>query len=259
MKVLIPMAGHSRRFFLAGYKDPKQFIYINGKPMIHHVCSMFSEKDEFILICNQEHLKNSNYKAILNALPYKIRIVPIAPHESGPLYSCLQADDLFKSDDPVIISYCDFFLEWNYKQFLQCAAESDGCISVFKGFHPASFGNTLYCYIQADENNHLTRLREKQCFTDNRHQEWASSGIYYIDCWDQFYKYAMQVLQEDKKVANEYYTSLIYPEMLEDKKTISIHPASKFICWGTPEDLEEYLFWEKYFQNKKLNKGISVD
>ena len=251
MKVLIPMAGNSRRFN-AGYKDPKQFIRINGKPMIHHVCNMFSEEDEFILICNQEQLENEKLLEYLNELPYKKTIIPIASHEFGPLFSCLQAQDVFQENEPVVISYCDFILDWNYKQFLQCAAESDGCISVFKGFQPASFGNTLYCYIQADEKNNLTQLKEKQCFTNNRHEEWASSGVYYIDRWDQFYKYANQVLEAENKVANEYYASLIYPAMLEDKKTITIHSANKFICWGTPEDLEEYLFWSKYFKNSHM-------
>ena len=37
INIVIPMAGEGRRFVEAGYKNPKPFIDVHGKPMIVRV------------------------------------------------------------------------------------------------------------------------------------------------------------------------------------------------------------------------------
>jgi len=247
MKILIPMAGHSRRFFEAGFKDPKQFIYIDGKPMIQRVCEMFSPKDEFIFIANKEQLKNKKYLDILKNVTKDYQIVEIDPHDEGPLYTTLQAKHLMKENEPLIISYCDFFCQWNYQRFLQKATMYEGAMSVFKGFHPASFGNTNYCYIKTNPDREMIALQEKQPFTNNRSEEYASTGVYYLESWHMFEYYANLIINQGKRVATEFYVSLIYNPIVESGKKVCTFEVEKFICWGTPQDLKEYLFWSEYF------------
>ena len=243
------MAGHSRRFQSAGYGGiPKPFILIDGKPMIERVCRMFSPLDEFIFVCNEEHLQaNPTYRDDLTRIAPRTHIVAIAPHELGPVYTALAADEVMQDDEPVIISYCDFTMSWNYKQFLLKAALYDGAIPVFRGFHPASFGDTYYCYIRTNDELEMIELREKQSFTANHVEESASTGVYYIDRWQTFKQYAQEIMAQGQKVAAEYYASLIYPPMVRDGKSVCVYEVEKFICWGTPEDLAEYTFWSEYF------------
>ena len=61
MKIIIPMSGFGERFRNVGYKIPKPLIEIDGKPLIEHVYNMFSKNDEFVFICNEEHLINKDY------------------------------------------------------------------------------------------------------------------------------------------------------------------------------------------------------
>lgn len=250
MKVLIPMAGHSRHFKQAGYDDPKPFIMIDGMPMMERACQMFSQSDEFIFVCNREHLRNEKYLKIVESLTPSYKIVEIVPHELGPLYSALQAEKYVDDkDEPIIISYCDFTAQWNYRQFLLKVAQYEGAIAVFKGFHPASFGNTYYAYIKANGNFELEVLREKQSFTDKRWGEFASIGVYYVESWKTFAYYAEKVLQDKPAELSEYYVSLIYNPMVQNGERVCLFEVEKFICWGTPQDLEEYLFWSDYFAN----------
>ncbi len=254
MKIFIPMAGHSRRFKLAGYDTIKPFIQIGGKSMIERVCSMFSPKDEFFFICNKEHLQNTSYLRILERITTFCKIIEIAPHEKGPIYSILQAQDYVEDEsEPFIITYCDFTMQWDYRQFLMKAAHYEGGISVFKGFHPASYGDTYYAYLKSNENMEMLELREKRSFTDNRVEEYASTGVYYLESWKTFSKYAHELLNSDKKELPEYYCSLLYNLMVRDGKRVCLFEVEKFICWGTPEDLEEYLFWSDYFSRNTLN------
>ena len=62
MQIIIPMSGVGERFKKAGYADPKPLIQINGKTIIEHVIDLFPGEDDFIFICNQEHLKNTKMK-----------------------------------------------------------------------------------------------------------------------------------------------------------------------------------------------------
>jgi NDP-sugar pyrophosphorylase family protein len=260
MKIIIPMAGHSRRFKSSGYDVPKPFINIDGKPMIEWVCRMFLPTDEFIFICDKEHLVNNEYRGLLKRLTEFYSIVEIGPHELGPVYSSLQAEPFIEDEnEPVIISYCDFTMQWDYRKFLLNAARYEGAMPVFRGFHPASYGNTYYAYIKANSEMEMVELREKRPFTANREEEFASTGVYYLDSWKTFRHYASELLENHQEGASEYYCSLIYGPMVSDGKKISLFEVEKFICWGTPGDLEEYLFWSEYFSNdlNRIKLGAS--
>ena len=60
------MSGIGKRFIEAGYKEPKPLIQVEGKPIIEHVINLFDkEKDDYVFICNNLHLKTTNMKEIL--------------------------------------------------------------------------------------------------------------------------------------------------------------------------------------------------
>ena len=45
MKIIIPMSGIGKRFLDTNYKEPKPLIKVDGKPIIEHVCNLFSNQD----------------------------------------------------------------------------------------------------------------------------------------------------------------------------------------------------------------------
>nr|BFD31169.1 hypothetical protein GTC16762_07870 [Pigmentibacter ruber] len=264
MNIIITLAGHSRRFNLAGYQVPKAFIDIDGIPMVSHVVDMFHPNDNFYFIVNSEQL--SQYPESIKKLENLVvnsKIIVIEPHEIGPVYSVLFVKNHLKCDEPILITYCDFIVDWDYDKFLKEVSNYHGAIPAFKGFHPASFGNTYYAYMRT-ENNELLELREKKSFTDDRTQEFASVGIYYFDKWELFEKYAVNYLEGSyEKSLPEAYLSLLFNPIVQDGLSVKITQVDKFICWGTPEDLAQYLFWLKYFKyfadefrQKSINQTI---
>lgn len=258
MKVIITMAGHSRRFQRAGYKGAKAFLKIGDKKMIEHVVDMFNQNDEFYFVINreQESFNNGEYVKFLEGISSRSHVVPIDSHEIGPCFSALQVPGI-DDDDEVIVTYCDFSVEWNYERFLREARHFDASLPTFKGFHPASFGDTFYAYIK-ETNNHFEELREKASFTDNRHEEHASTGIYYFRKWQYFKKYAEEVVEDKTRELPEAYVSLTFNNMFRDGLSIGVFEVDNFICLGTPEDVEQYQFWYKYFKHHFSDKKKSV-
>lgn len=51
------MSGMSRRFSVAGYKDPKYLLEIDGMTVIEHIVNLYPKDSEFVFIINDKHKK----------------------------------------------------------------------------------------------------------------------------------------------------------------------------------------------------------
>lgn len=250
MQIIIPMAGHSRRFDMAGYKGPKALLKVGEKQMISHVVEMFSPDDVFHFIVNKIQIhSNPNLVNNLKKLVSFCNVIIIEPHEDGPVKSIIEVNNI-DPEDEVIICYCDFTVNWDYNSFKRHIFGSDGAIVSFKGFHPASFGDTYYAYMRTNKDEFI-ELREKQSFTDNRIEEQASAGIYYFKKWKTVKNYGKDLLKHCKKNLCEAYVSLLFNPMQKDGLKILIHEVQNFICLGTPQDFEQYEFWFNYFNKER--------
>jgi NDP-sugar pyrophosphorylase family protein len=248
MKIIIPMAGKSIRFFNENYTSPKYFLKIGKKFVIEIVMNMFDENDEIYLIFSHEQ-KKKYAKNIQNLKKIKrnIHIKYIKDHSKGPVYSIISANfDFYESD--IIVAYNDVLVDWDYKKFLRVVKGYDGAIVSFKGFHPASFSGTLYCYLKS-KNKLVKDLREKKSYTSKPYNEPASGGIYYFDNLKNFLESANKLIKsKNKAIKNEFYVSQVYLNYLKLKKNILDYEANKFISLGAPKDYEVFLYWKNYFQ-----------
>jgi hypothetical protein len=92
-------------------------------------------------------------------------------------------------------------------------------------------------------------IQEKQPYTNNRMEEYASSGTYYFASAQIMSEAFRTVMEQDLKVGGEYYVSLAYKPLLENKKPVAVYPLQHFMQWGTPEDVAEYNSWSIAFQS----------
>lgn len=262
MQIIIPMSGFGERFYKAGYKQPKSLIEIHDKPMIAHVIDMFPDEHDFIFICNQDHLDNADYQMekILRRYCPTGRIVGIAPHKLGPVHAVLQVSKLLDPTQPALINYCDFTCYWDWADFKKFVktTQCDGAIPAYKGFHPHSLGKTNYAYIQ-ENNGWVQDIQEKQPYTNNRMNEYASSGSYYFSSAKRMLQALQRVIDQQLMVGGEYYVSLAYKPLLADNAAIAVYPLQHFMQWGTPEDLAEYNNWTAIFNRLMIpNKPSSA-
>lgn len=250
-QIIIAMSGFGERFRTAGYSVPKPLIDVDGKPIIEYVVKMFSPKDDFIFICNREHLENPEYKMreTLGRIAPNGRIVSIEPHKLGPVHAVLKAEEFVNKNLPTIINYCDFTCYWHYDDFKDFVMKEklDGAIPCYTGFHPHMLGNTNYAYPRL-ENGFVVDIQEKKPWTDKPEQEYASSGTYYFNSGATALYYCKKTVEKNYNLNGEFYASLIYKPMCEDGKKIKVYELEHFMQWGTPQDLAEYLYYSKIFR-----------
>ena len=252
MQIVVPMSGFGERFRRAGYTVPKPLIEIDGKPIVGHVIEMFPGETDFIFICNQEHLNEPTYRmeVILKDYCPSGRIVGIPPHKLGPINAVRQVEHLLHPTEPVVVNYCDFTCCWDWHHFKRYVKEAacEGAIPAYKDFHPHSLGSTNYAYMR-ESDGWVQDIQEKQPYTNNRMEEYASSGTYYFASTQIMSEAFRTVMEQDLNVGGEYYVSLAYKPLLENKKPVAVYPLQHFMQWGTPEDVAEYNSWSKAFQS----------
>ncbi|MFO0776005.1 MAG: NTP transferase domain-containing protein [Nitrospira sp.] len=251
MQIIVPMSGFGDRFRQAGYTTPKPLIEIEGKPIIAHVIDMFPGETHFLFICNEEHLREPSFqiKEILNRYCPTGKVIGISSHKRGPVHAVLQAEKEVDRSGPVIVNYCDFSCYWHWNHFISYVKTTrcDGAIPAYKGFHPHSLGNTNYAYLK-EYQGWVQDIQEKRPFTENRLEEYASSGTYYFSSGALMLEACRTVIADELQVGGEYYISMAYKHLLENRCKVAIYELQHFMQWGTPEDLEEYSMWSNAFR-----------
>ena len=249
------MSGVGNRFIVAGYSDPKPLIVVDNKPIIEHVCDLFLGETKFTFICNSKHLSETNIRKVLLGIKPKANIVEISNHKKGPVYAVSLIENLIEDEEEVIVNYCDFGTYWDYNDFLKHTRDrnADGAIPSYKRFHPHMLGSTNYAFMR-DEEQWMLEIKEKEPFTDNRNNEYASNGTYYFKKGKFLKKYFNELIREDINLNGEYYVSLVYNLLVRDNLKVSIYDIQHMLQWGTPEDVEEYNTWSKYFRNAIVEK-----
>ena len=251
MRILIPMSGYGERFKRAGYTIPKPLITVEGKPMIQHVASLFGKEPTLDFICNERHLLSADFdmERKLLKIPGAVAIHPIPEHKLGPVHAVLEVCDKLDPDEEVIVNYSDFNCLWSFEEFLAdvTTRDLDGSVPAYRGFHPHSDGKTNYAYLR-EEDAELLEIREKQPFTTEKTEEFASTGTYYFKSAGLMRTYFEKVISEGISVQGEYYASSAFDLMARDGMRVGVFEVSHFMQWGTPEDLEEFSFWSAAFR-----------
>ena len=272
MQIIIPMSGLGERFVAAGYSVPKPLIEVDGMPIIQHVVNLFPGSTNVKFICNDKHLRD-NDKETIGMRDILARIcptgtiyeVPVEGRE-GPVHAVSLIFDEIDDEKEVIISYCDYGTDWDYVEFLKDTrsrgadgAGADGAVVCYKGFHPHMLGTDNYAFLKetADDSRIMSAIQEKQPFTDDRMNEYASNGTYYFKSGAIMKKYFRKLMSMGLKVKNEYYVSMVYNLLIEDGLRVNIFEIQHMLQWGTPYDLEVYNDWSRYFRNiiQKQDEG----
>jgi len=245
MQVVFVMAGAGWRFRRAGFEVPKPMIQIRGRPMLLRLLDRFPKDWRFVFLCGEEHRASGLPDAVRREIP-SAEFAFVEPHRKGPAYTVRQARGAFEDDSPTLLNYCDFDFEWSAEEFEGFARDTacDGAVLCYRGFHPHHFGTNVYAYCRV-EDGRILEVREKRSFTEDRRQEFASTGTYYFRTGALAKEACARALERVPSVGGEHYISETYNPLLSDGLDIRVFEVPRFAQWGTPDDLADCLYWEE--------------
>lgn len=236
--LVLPLAGLGSRFSKVGYKNPKPFIDVNGKPMIAQVLENlnFNLYSKIVLVIRSEFDKE--FKSQLRKITedYNCEIVSVPKLTDGPAVTVLEGLKYVNLNDPLVVANTDQIVDEGVQPLINSIQDSScqGNILCFRDVTK----NPKWSFVKLDKQKRIIETREKVPISDL-----ATVGIYGFSkalfCKDSI----EEMIYNNELVNNEYYVCPAYNYMIRKNlvvlptiiKDISMHGI------GTPNDLENYL------------------
>lgn len=235
MNIIIPLGGLGERFKKDGYTSPKPLINIFGKPMIFNVIDniLLQKEDNLIIIYNKE-LNNYNFDKILKHKYTNVILIELNKQTEGATETILFGlNQLNKNilENKCILFDCDTFYHIDILSI--CRQQSENSIFCFKDNQE----KPIFSYVVMDQNNIISDIKEKVRISD-----YANTGCYCFKNGILLKKYCENIINNNIREKNEFYTSCVIKEMLKDKYIFisNIIDNNDFSCVGTPMQLKIY-------------------
>ena len=237
MNIVIPMAGMGSRFSQVGYEKPKPFIDVKGKPMIVRVLENLKIKDaNYYLIARKEHLEKEPFLVSEIEKKYNAHFIPIDKLTEGTACTVLFARQYINNNEPLLIANSDQIVDIDINNYIEdCLNRGlDGSILSFVDKEM----NPKWSFAKIDKNKLVEEVREKIAISDI-----ATVGIYFFTKGNCFVDGAIDMIIENERVNNEFYTCPVYNYLIRNNNKIGIYniELSQMHGIGTPEDLIKYL------------------
>ena len=237
INIVIPMAGQGSRFAKAGYKKPKPFIDVDGKPMIVRVLENLAYPNaRYILIARKEHIEKEAQLVKQIEKEFNAIFIPIDKLTEGTACTVLYARKYINNNDALLIANSDQIVDMDIANFIDDSSDRklDGSILTFVD----EYKDPKWSFAKLNKDNFVTEVKEKVVIS-----EFATVGIYLFSKGREFIDSAIDMIIENDRVNNEFYTCPIYNYSISEGAKIGIYNI-EFIQMhgiGTPEDLNLYL------------------
>ncbi|HDT5220580.1 TPA: glycosyltransferase family 2 protein [Enterobacter roggenkampii] len=239
LNIVVPMAGRGSRFAKEGYVDPKPLIKLKDKRMIQVVINNLTPSlpHRFIFICQRQHVIDYSLDRYLKEWAPNSEVICIDGITEGAACTVMCAEELINNDEPLMIANSDQWIDIDINDYLNYMKHEDldGLIMTMKADDPK------WSYAEMNENNHVTRVVEKEVVSDE-----ATVGIYNYKKGADFCRSVKRMIALDQRSNGEFYVAPAYTLMYENEGAkIGIYnigeEANGMYGLGIPADLELFL------------------
>lgn len=252
MKVLVPMAGAGSRFKKEGYNVPKPLILVNQKPMVVEATSHLPKGQEYIYICRTEHLKEDKIDDNIKKYFPNSKFIHIEYLTEGQAATCLLAKNEINNNKELIIGACDNGMIWNQEKFLNEKINVDCLIWTFRNNVTVINKPESYGWVEINELNEAENVSVKVPISSNPINDHAVVGTFWFKKGKQFVEAAEKMIKKNRRVNNEFYVDECINELIEEGLKVKVFEIQKYICWGTPNDLRTYEYWQSFHKSQNF-------
>lgn len=237
INIVIPMAGAGSRFVNAGYEKPKPFIDVAGKPMIVRVLENLSyDNAQYILIARKDHMEKEKELVEKIERDFNAKFIAIDKLTEGTVCTVLYARKYINNDFPLLVANSDQIVDMNISDYIDdCLQRSlDGSILTFID----KYKDPKWSFARLDKNKMVEEVKEKEVIS-----EYATVGIYLFAKGKLFVDSAIDMIVENDRVNNEFYTCPTYNYAIKENAKIGVYniDLEQMHGIGTPEDLNLYI------------------
>ena len=246
---MLPMAGIGSRFLKNGFKTPKPFINVSGKPMYLQAIKDLPKMESIKIIVREEIIKNRNISTDLEEEYKETKVKVLEKVTQGQAITCLKGfeDNDIDINKSLLISACDMGVIFNKLKYDKLINSEDFDVIVWgcKGYPGALKNPSMYSWIY-QEDKFISKVSVKKNL-DNPKKDIILIGTFTFKKAEDFIKTTKLNLNDKKTINGEYYVDDVINKCIEIGLKVVLFEIDYFICWGTPDELLTYNYWESCF------------
>ena len=234
----LPMAGAGSRFSKEGYTQSKPFIQVNGKNMFEQAVRCLPKTDRTIYACLRKQT---------------------SPHPEGEV---LWIDEVLEGqacttekivencgDGSILISACDNGVFYDADKFLELVEDdtSDIIVWTYRNNYTSHLQPEAYSWVQCDEDGNVSRVDVKKFTGTDPVKEYAITGTMFFRTREIFFSSLNSLYENDVRTNGEFYVDSMLNEAISLGYRVKNFEVDNYICWGTPNDLKTYEYWQRFF------------
>lgn len=235
---IIPMAGAGQRYIDAGYATPKPLIEVDGTPMFIKASEGLPDADQWVFLCNQLHLDQFNLKEQIEYHFSNYVIIPIQELTRGQAETVLFARDFVSPDAQVHVGVCDSLVQLP-KNSTGLFKKCDAIIWTTQGHKMAVGKPSSYGWVSSVDG--VVKKVSCKIPLSNPEIDPMITGAFSFKKASILFDSIDSLINNDIRVNNEFYLDMALNETIADGWTVSCQHSSKYISWGTPDELNAYL------------------
>lgn len=235
----IPMAGLGSRFSKCNYDIPKPFIPVNGKKMVYQAVKCLPKTDDVFYGCLSDHQ---------NDVPDG-NIVWIDEVLEGQACTTQKIVEQCDQNSSILVSACDNGVFYDADKFLDLVKDETNDIIVwtYRNNYTSYYNPNMYSWVICDDSDIVKRVDVKKFNGNDPLKEYAIVGTMFFRNKDVYLRSLDSLYFKDSRVNGEFYIDSMLNEAIEIGYKVKNFEVSNYICWGTPNDLKTYEYWQKFF------------
>jgi NDP-sugar pyrophosphorylase family protein len=250
--LILPMVGQGSRFEKEGYDEPKPLIQVSGELMSVQALMDLprTEKEVFILrhdMSGIDKLKKEIQKKSSNA-----EFVVLDEMTDGQASTCVEGSLNLNKDEPVTIAACDngMIYDSNILTDLMKSEDVDIIVWSVRGYPGATRSPEMYGWIDSDEYGVIKKVSvKKPLLTPSKDP--IVVGTFTFKKLEYFLKSVENMKERGATINGEYYVDTAINDAISLGLKCVIFEIQHYICWGTPNDLRTFEYWQSCFHGWK--------
>ncbi len=251
MNVVIPMAGAGSRFSKEGYSVPKPLIKVDDEHMVIRAVEDLPKGDKYSFILKKEHAEKTNLISTLETRFNNTNIISIDYLTEGQACTVLLAKDSINNSSPLLVGACDNGMTFDINKFNEKTSYADALIFTFRKNPTVKRNPKMYGWVQVDKDGKAKKVSVKVPISDNPINDHAVVGSFWFKKGADFVSCSEEMIKFNDRINNEFYIDNCMNYLIKRGLGVYIFEIDKYICWGTPNDLKVYEYWQKFFKSKK--------
>ena len=248
MNILIPMAGAGSRFKKEGYQTAKPLILVNEKPMVIEATKHLPKGKKYIYVCRLNNIENDNIDKEIKKFYPDSHFIVINELTQGQASTCLLAKKEINNNEELIIGACDNGMIWDEKKFLDEKNKVDCLVWSFRKNVIVENKPEDYGWVKVNDENFAKRVSVKSPISDKPINDHAIVGAFWFKKGKYFVAAAETMISKNIRINNEFYVDECINELIESGLKVKVFEVDKYICWGTPNDLKTYEYWQQFYK-----------